>query len=70
MFDPADEPAAAFAQHRQARAVVFTTLVIVGGSAQQVVRELLQALLTGLVKGFGRCAELLGIEAHVVARKQ
>ncbi len=61
---------AAFAEHGQAGAAVFTALVVVGGGGQQVIGERLQALLIGRVEIGQRCAELLGTEAHVVARQQ
>ena len=63
-------PFTAFAQHCQARAGVFAAFVIVGRGGEQVVREIGQALGTGLMKIRHRGAELFGAEANVIARQQ
>ncbi|MND79136.1 hypothetical protein D3C80_708650 [compost metagenome] len=44
--------------------------MVVGGAGQQIVREGVEALDAGLMKVGGRCAELFGVEANVIAREQ
>ncbi|MNG19935.1 hypothetical protein D3C84_1041480 [compost metagenome] len=44
--------------------------MIVSGSGQQIVGKGLAALDAGLMKGFDWRTELLGAEAHVIARQQ
>ena len=66
---PANQ-SARLAEHRDARTGVLAALVIVGGGGQQVAREMLDALQAFIVKGLRGCAEVLRVEAHVVAREQ
>src|SRR5690606_853164 len=63
-------PGSALAEYRQARAAVFTALVVMGGSGQQIERMLRGPFGAGLMKTLDAGTEVFGIEAHVVTREQ
>ena len=70
MPDTLGVPGGAFAEHCQTRAAVFATLVVMGGGGQQIERVVVRTLGAGLMETFDAGAEVLGIEAHVIARQQ